>query len=289
MDCVVKTRDRSWGKGNPLGMKTLAKAGQVFGLVTAMATMVVLGAAPASAEVPSHDTIAGAKEITVPFAEVVDTTEATTDAEDAAVNTNCGAPATNGSVWYKFTAGDSPAYVVDVLQSDFTAGVIIATGTPGNLTLVNCGPDTVGFESTVGETYYLMAFSDNPDVVGGQLSISVEESGPAPKVSMTVNDSGKANKSGTATISGTYSCDGEADFMILQGQLQQEQANNTQVRGFFELTELQCGGTFDWSVEVTPESGKFLRGLAATTALTAGCNALGCNVYDTLEVVRLRR
>jgi hypothetical protein len=262
----------------------------VFGLVTAVATMVVLGAAQASAEVPSNDTIEGAKAITaLPFEEVVDTTEATTDAEDAAVNTNCGAPATNGSVWYTLEAGDSPAYVVDVSKSDFTAGVIVATGTPGNLSILTCGPDSIGFEATVGETYYLMAFSDTPEVVGGQLSFTVRESGPAPKVSMTVNDSGKANKSGTATISGTYTCDGEADFMVLQGQLQQQQADNTQVRGFFEVTELTCGGTFDWSVEVTPESGKFLRGLAATTALTAGCNAIGCNVYDTLEVVQLRK
>jgi hypothetical protein len=270
-------------------MKTLARAGQVFGLATAMATLVALGAAPASAEVPSNDTIGGAKAITVPFEEVVDTTEATTDEQDAAINTNCGAPATNGSVWYQFTAGDSPAYVIDVSESDFTAGVIIATGTPGDLTLVNCGPSAVGFESTPGTTYYVMAFSDNPDVVGGQLSIKVSESGPAPKVSMTVNDTGKANKSGTATISGTYTCEGEADLVVLQGQLQQQQANNTQVRGFFDVPDLKCGGTFDWSVEVTPESGKFLRGLAATTALTAGCNVLGCNVYDTLEVVKLRR
>jgi hypothetical protein len=262
----------------------------MFGLVTAMATMVVLGAAPASAEVPSNDTTAGAKAITeLPFAEVVDTTEATTDDEDAALNTNCGAPATNGSVWYTLVAGDSPAYVVDVSKSDFTAGVMVATGTPGNLSIVTCGPDSIGFEATPGETYYLMAFSDTPEVIGGQLSFTVRESGPAPKVSMTVNDSGKANKDGTATLSGTYSCDGEADLVLLQGQLQQQQAGDTQVRGFFELGDLVCGGTFDWSVQVTPESGKFLRGLAATTALTAGCNAIGCNVYDTLEVVQLRR
>lgn len=262
----------------------------MFGLVTAMATMVVLGAGTASAEVPSNDTITGATAITtLPYVETVDTTEATTDAEDAAVNTDCGAPATNGSVWYTLTAGTSPAYVVDVSKSDFTAGVIVATGTPGNLSLVTCGPSSVGFEATQGETYYIMAFSDNPDVVGGQLSFTVRESGPAPKVAMTVNDIGTANESGTATISGTYTCIGEADLVVLQGTLQQEQPGGTQVRGFFDVPDLTCGGTFDWSTEVTPESGKFLRGLSATSALTAGCNAIGCNVYDTLEVVHLRR
>jgi hypothetical protein len=270
-------------------MRSLTSAGQVFGLVTAMATMVVLGAAPASAEVPSNDTIDGAKAITtLPFEEVVDTTTATTDAEDAAVNTNCGAPATNGSVWYTFTAGTSPAYVVDVSKSDFTAGVIVATGTPGNLSLVTCGPSTVGFEATQGQTYYVMAFSDNPDVVGGQLSFTVRESGPPPKVAMTVDDIGKANRSGTATISGTYTCVGDADLLVLQGTLQQEQKNNVQVRGSFDVPNLTCDGTGRWSTEVTPDSGKFARGLAATAALTGACNAVGCNVYDTLEVVRLR-
>jgi Family of unknown function (DUF6299) len=269
-------------------MKTLARTGQLLGLVTAMATMVVLGAAPASAEVPSNDTIEGAKAITAPFEEIVDTTEATTDAEDAAINTNCGAPVTNGSIWYTLPTGDAGAYVVDVSKSDFTAGVIVATGTPGALELVTCGPDSIGFETTPDQTYYLMAFSDNPDVVGGQLAFTVRESGPAPKVSMTVNDTGKANRDGTATISGTYTCVGEADLIILQGTLQQQQRDNVQVRGNFDVPELVCGGTFDWSIDVTAESGKFLKGDAATIALTAGCNAIGCNTYETLEVVRLR-
>jgi hypothetical protein len=259
----------------------------MLGLVAGTA---VLTAVPASAAPPSNDVITGATAITaLPFAETVDTTEATTDAEDAAVNANCGAPATNGSVWYTLTAGDSPAYVVDVSQSDFSAGVIVATGTPGNLSLLACGPLSVGFEATAGETYYLMAFSDTPEVPGGQLSIAVRESGPAPKVSMTVKDTGKVNKAGVATLSGTYTCIGEADLVLVQGTLQQEQDDEVQVRGNFEVPDLKCGGTFNWSADVTAESGVFKKGLAATIALTAGCNALGCNVYETLEVVRLRR
>lgn len=283
---MPETRDLL-GKGKILGIRTLARATGLLGLVAGTA---VLTAVPASAAVPSNDVITGATAITaLPFAETVDTTEATTDAEDAAINTNCGAPATNGSVWYTLTAGESPAYVVDVSKSDFSAGVIVATGTPGNLSLLTCGPQSIAFEATAGETYYLMAFSDTPEVSGGQLSIAVTESGPAPKVSMTVKDKGKANKDGTATISGTYTCIGEADLLIVQGTLQQEQANEVQVRGNFDVPDLKCGGTFDWSANVAPESGAFKPGLAATIALTAGCNAVGCNVYETLEVVRLRR
>jgi hypothetical protein len=259
-------------------------------MMTAAATMTVLAAAPASAAVPSNDTIAGATVVsTLPFSETIDTSEATTDAEDAAINTTCGAPATNGSVWYEVTAGDLPATLVDLAGSDFDAGVIVATGSPGALELVACGPFGVAFESTPGQKYYVMAFSFNPDVVGGQLSISVSGALPPPKVSMTVDDVGKVNRqTGTATISGTYTCIGEADFVVVQGSLQQEQAGDVQVRGDFEQADLKCGGTFKWSVEVVPQSGKFVKGYAATIALTAGCNALGCNIFDTLEVVRLR-
>jgi len=270
-------------------MKSLVSAGRVLGLVAVTTSMVVLAAPAASAAPPSHDTSATARAITAPFSETVDTTEATTDEEDAAINATCGAPATNGSVWYSIEAA-APAYLVDVAQSDFLAGVIVATGTPGNLTLVACGPDSIGFETTPGETYYLMAFSDDPAVVGGQLTISVTEAEPAPKVSLTVDDVGQVDKkTGVATISGTYSCIGTADFTVVQGRLQQEQGDGTQVAGNFDAgEELACGGTFDWSVAVTPESGKFKRGLAATVALTVSCNSLGCNGYESLEVVRLR-
>lgn len=267
----------------------LARSGRVLGLLTATTALVMAGALPASAAAPpSNDTIAGATAITAfPFNETVDTTEGTTDDEDAAINSGCGAPATNGSIWYTIE-GSAPAYVVDVAGSDFFAGVIVATGTPGNLSLVTCGPGTVGFEATAGEKYYVMAFSDDPAVVGGQLAFSVVESEPAPKVSMTVDDVGKVNKqTGTATISGTYTCIGTADQVIFQGKLQQQQGD-AQISGLFERLDLTCGGTADWSVEVVPDSGKFKRGQAATIALTAGCNALGCNFYEALEVVRLR-
>jgi hypothetical protein len=272
-----------------MGTRTLGRAGRLLALMTATASALVLGALPASAAPPSNDTSATATPITaVPFNDSLDTTEATTDAEDAAVNAECGAPATNGSVWYQLEAGDVAGYLVDVSQSSFLAGVIVATGSPGNLTLYWCGPDAVAFETTPGETYYVMAFSDNPDVVGGQLNIEVSEAHPAPKIDMEVNEVGRVNKkTGTATISGTYTCDGNPEIVEMFGWLQQEQGQAT-VNGTFEKLDLECGGVFDWSAEITPEEGKFKPGLAATLATTVGCSALGCNFYDALEVVRLR-
>lgn len=258
-------------------------------LTTAVtASIVVLGALPASAAPPSNDTIDGARAISaVPFNETVDTTEATTDAEDARINATCGAPATNGSIWYTITA-TAPAYLVDVSQSNFTAGVIVATGTPGNLTLVNCGPSSLGFAATAGTTYFLMAFSDNPDVVGGQLAISVTETSPPPVITMTLDQVGQVDlRTGVATIGGTYVCDGQADLMLQRGRLSQRQGE-TYVVGNFEQTDLKCGGTFPWSAEIVPQSGQFKPGLSASLTQLIGCNALGCNFYETLDVVHLR-
>src|SRR5262249_51158225 len=95
------------------------------------ATIALAGPAPqAFAAAPSNDTIGGATVIgAVPFSETIDTSQATTDAQDVAINSQCGAPATNGSVWYQLTAAEA-GYLVDVSQSTFSAGVIVATGSP---------------------------------------------------------------------------------------------------------------------------------------------------------------
>jgi hypothetical protein len=53
--------------------------------------------APAAlAAPPSNDTFAGARP---DVSELLDTTEATTDSDDAQLNATCGAPATDASVW----------------------------------------------------------------------------------------------------------------------------------------------------------------------------------------------
>src|SRR5919106_206305 len=128
----------------------------------------------APAAVPSNDLFLGATVVTVPFSDTLDTTEATTDADDAELNASCGAPATDASVWYAFTAAADGGVVVDVSQSDYTAGVLVGVGTQGSLETVDCGPGTVGFTATAGTTYYILAIDDQEDGGGngGTLQIS---------------------------------------------------------------------------------------------------------------------
>jgi hypothetical protein len=134
----------------------------------------------AAATAPANDLIAHATVVsTLPFARTQDTTAATTDANDAQVNKTCGAPATNNSVWYKFTDGPAATVLtVDTSGSTFSSGVIIATGTPGKLTTKSCGPISAQLPVAPGTTYYILVFADAG--AGGTLHLSIHGPAPAP-------------------------------------------------------------------------------------------------------------
>ena len=103
-------------------------------------TLTLGGVAPALAAAPANDTFGGATVAATGFSEVLNTLkEAATDADDAQLNTNCGAPATDASVWYAF-AGNDAGLVIDVSSSHDSAGVAVGVGTQGNLQLVTCAP-----------------------------------------------------------------------------------------------------------------------------------------------------
>src|ERR1041385_4939969 len=92
-----------------------------FALSALTGSAIWVSAAPALAAPPTNDTFGGATLATIGFSEVIDTTEATTDADDSQLNSSCGAPATDASVWYSIDGTDS-GVVIDVSQSNYTAG-----------------------------------------------------------------------------------------------------------------------------------------------------------------------
>jgi hypothetical protein len=138
-----------------------------------------VGSASAAAA-PSNDLIGGATVVSaLPFVRTLDTTGATSDANDAQVNQTCGAPVTHNSVWYKFTAGPGDTLLaVDTTGSTFSSGVIIATGVAGALTTQACGPVTAKVSVASGKTYHILAFDDTGS--GGSLHISIHGAGPVP-------------------------------------------------------------------------------------------------------------
>ena len=261
--------------------------------IAAMAvfTAVLLQATGASAAPPSNDTIGGAVSIgAIPFADSLDTTEATTDAEDEAVNAGCGAPATDASVWYTLegTGGD---LLVDVSQSDYSAGIIVASGSPGNLLLVSCGPGFAGFFAEEGVTYYILAFDDQLDGSGngGQLSIAVDVPPPPPVLEITANKTGTFNpQTGSATVGGTATCTGEnIEFAGLDGNLSQR-AGRVIIRGFF-FAEMICDGEpHPWTAEIPADNGLFKGGNATLQVFGFACDPFSCGEQTLEQTVKLK-
>jgi hypothetical protein len=260
-----------------------------------LVTLVALGAlaiaAPAAvAAAPGNDTFGRATQAAIGFSQQLDTTEATTDADDAQLNASCGAPATDASVWYSL-AGSDAGVVVDVSQSDYSAGVLVGVGTQGNLQTVECGPGTVGFFASAGTTYYVLAIDDQNDGGGngGSLNISFNAAPPPPTVDITLNKVGRVNaKTGVATISGTYTCS-NADFIDAEIDASQR-AGRVIISGFGAFFDSgTCDGTsHDWSAQVFGDNGRFVGGKAMTVTFAFACGAFDCAEGFAEQTVRLR-
>ena len=248
-------------------------------------------ASPVLAAAPSNDTHAGATVIAaLPHAETLDTTEATTDADDVELNTNCGAPALDASVWYSLTPTADMGVIVDVSASDYPAGVLVGTGSPGSFSIVTCGPGGVGFFAASGETYSILVIDDQSDGAGngGTLQLSVTEAPPPPEVDITLDPVGTFNsQTGTATISGTITCDADA-FAFIFADVRQAVGRLVTISGS-GFTELPCDGTSQsWSMEIVPQSGQFKGGRAMTVAFGQACG-FACGNDQEEATIRLSK
>lgn len=257
-------------------------------VVTAFAAA---GTQSAYAAPPSNDTPGGATLISaLPFSDSVSIDEATTDALDATLNQQCGAPATEGSVWYRFDATQNGALAFDVSASTFSAGALVTAGDPANGNVITCGPGAVSFEVVAGQSYFVMAFSDTPGVTTGTLVVRAEAAPPPLQVDVTVNPTGTFDpKTGSATISGTLQCSGEdAEFAFLDVELRQSVGRFT-VLGFGSIEAACEASPQPWSVEVFGETGKFAGGKAVTVVFAFACGPFTCGDDFEERTVRLRR
>jgi hypothetical protein len=241
----------------------------------------LVGASPALAAAPANDTAGGAVDIqSLPFSATVDVSQATTDADDAALNAQCGAPVTNNSVWYTFTPGSGvEGIVVNVSDSDFSAGALIAEPDgAGGWVVDACGPGATGTPVVEGVTYRILAFSDTPGAPAETLQISVDTA-TVPAVELTVNPKGKVDRQGNALISGTYTCSG-GDFFSLSSSLKQSVGRFAVLGdGYYDG---DCdGSSHPWSAFVVPYNGKFAGGKAASFTYAFSCGVISC--VDTYQ------
>jgi hypothetical protein len=266
-------------------MRTMTKVLAALAIALSAVSVPAALAAP-----PTNDTFTDATAATIGFSEVLDTTEATTDADDAQLNATCGAPATDASVWYVLQGTDR-GVVVDVSQSNYSAGVLVGVGTQGNLTTVACAPGAVAFFAASGTTYYVLAIDDQFDGGGngGLLNISFNEIPPPPTVDITVNPTGTVDvRTGVATISGSYTCT-NGDFIDVFVDARQTFGRFTIIGSgsFFDFGT--CDGTpHGWSAQVFPQNGKFAGGKTMTLTFAISCGPFECGVGFVEQTVQLR-
>jgi hypothetical protein len=263
-------------------------------LISLVATFSLAFAAPVLAAAPGNDAYAGRiAVIALPYSNSQDTTEATTDADDVAANAQCGAPATDASVWYELTAAADSSIIVDVSASDYSAGVIVASGSPGSFVVEVCGQGMVGFAAASGVTYAILVFDDQLDGAGtgGALEISIDAAPPPPTVDVTVDPIGHFNRlTGSATISGTLTCTGDALDLQVAVSLTQNVGRFT-ITGFGSLffDTPVCDGTAQpWSVEVFGFNGTFKGGHAVSVTSAAACNLGSCSFDSEEQIIKLR-
>jgi hypothetical protein len=240
--------------------------------------------------VPPNDTIGHSTVVSrLPYKATLDTTGATTDRVDSQANETCGAPATGNSVWYKFTAGRNDRNIfVDASRSDYPAGVIIATGTPGALTTVSCGPGFVTAATTPGKTYHIMLF-DAFNTGGGTLRLNI---GDAPNLAVSVLNNAGIDAQGVVHVTGTYRCTGARNLHIT-GSLIEIVGDNVPTGNFDTLgvPAANCNGvTHAWAgLVLPPNDHSFAPGKSAVFTNASLCGAIACTLVSEKTVVQLTR
>ena len=268
----------------------MKRAGLVLTL-SAIASVSI--AAPVLAIAPGNDLYSGRTVIpAIPFMDSVDTTEATTDADDVELNDQCGAPATDASVWYEHTANADGNLIVEALLADYTVGVIVATGAPGSFSVIACGAFSTSFPAVAGETYAVLFFDFQEDGAGngGILEMRLREMAPPPEIEVTLASTGSFDPAtGIATIRGTVTCTaGDFDKAAIDVQVSQL-VGRFRLNGF-GFAPVDCDGTSQpWAAEVFADSGKFGGGKASVRLFAFVCTESGCAETELTGTVTLRK
>jgi hypothetical protein len=246
--------------------------------------LVPLAAGPASAAPPSNDESSGATVLHLGDQIEEDTTEATTNAGDDALNENCGAPFTNASVWFQYTPAADRKVVIDAGNSSYETGVMVFKGAPSPDSLIACGPIGAGLRVKAGKTYYVMAFSDT-QVNGGTLVLSLKNA-PPPVVHVSLAKHGLAYRGGAAKLHGTYKCKHGDSFAAVVPHLFQR-AGRLKIQGESEMG-IRCNGKrHHWSAKVVSPVGLYARGRGMAKVRIVACGFLQCKTASVRRHVHL--
>ena len=254
-------------------------------LVTLMA-----GAGPAAAAPPGNDTSAAATVIdALPFEAEVDTTEATMGGDDAAIGcgTDPGTQTFSHSVWFEYTPPEDQTIAIDTAASSYAAaGAVFPAGSPETPVACFAGSTLV---SLTGGTTYLIDLVEIGDAGGGLLRLSVAEV-VFPEPEVTVDPVGQVDRAGTATLSGTLTCD-PGSFVWLSASFTQVIGRRTAVTAFGQVfgEDITCDGSAQrWSMSLAPFQGALTPGPGSASVAISACSEL-CGSAEVTRSVVLRR
>jgi hypothetical protein len=257
--------------------------------VALLAAGVLLASLPglALAAAPANDLPAGAIVIgSLPASINQDTTEATVSTDDV----GCGSGGLDqATVWYKFTPAADVNLAIDATASSYDVGVNLFEGVADAAHLINCFGGPGATQLTGGTTYYIMfADADGDTTNGGTLMADLSVAPPPIEVTLTVDSTGKVDKAGVVTLTGTISCTRDADFSDIQVSLRQPIGRFTiHGSGFNETTCGPSGST--WWIQVSGDNGKFGSGKATADVFAEACDQFSCSDTSVSKSVRLRK
>jgi hypothetical protein len=273
---------------------------RIAALISAVALFSLAVAGPTLAAAPSNDDAGSPSLIaTLPFIDSLDTSEATSDPSDP----DCFGSGSSASVWYAFTTGTDPVTLLaDTSASDYVTAITVMAGSPTGDGIVACGFGGAQFPAEPTTTYYFMiaacasggvglaAVGCDPSATGGSLVFSLDAAPPPPSVELSVDPVGHFNKvTGSATITGSVICTGEAFYTEIDVELRQAVGRFTVVGFGYVSDAFVCDGTAQpWSVEVFGYSGQFKGGRAASVTVAYACGEFECGYDEVDQSVRLR-
>jgi hypothetical protein len=253
-------------------------------------TTAIVGAAlalPGSAwaQAPPNDTFEQATVIpSLPFSQVLNTTQATIDSTDAEALAACDLPfpvSIAASVWYEYTPPADQSLFISTSGSSYSTGVGVLTGSPGSLSAVTCFQTLASFSLTAGVTYHIVVSDVGAAQLGGTLNLTA-----APGVEFKVDRFGRFDpKTGVATVTGKYTCPSGFTAQI-SGSLTQR--TMIAVTGG-NLIFLPCNGAVQqWSIAFTEVNfGKFRGGPAhVSLGFFAGSFPGGLSGADQTIILR---
>ena len=269
---------------------TTRVAAAALTIVGSLATSGVAQAAP-----PSNDLVTGATAVTgLPFVDVVDTTEATTTQDEIDLNQFCGAPVIEHGVWYTSTPTGNGFATIDTTGSNYSTGILVVAGTPGNFTPLACQQGSVSGPFTAGETRYFMVFGDGLSAAtSGTMRLQVRAAVEPPVLEVALDPVAGVDRDGAATITGTVTCtapDGQGVVFEVQGSVRQRVGRGFVDGFFFSPLGIPCdGSTVAWSALAVPDGGKFAGGKAATVAISTGCGPDQCSSGYVESTVQMKK